>query len=261
MSNVVIHHGNCLDVLPSLEDQSVDVVITSPPYNIGIKYNSYKDSLPHGEYLSFLRQVFIEIHRVLKNDGSFFLNIGSKPSSAEAEHEVLQVALNLDKQKKLRFHLQNSIIWVKSIAIEDDTRGHYKPINSPYYLNGCYEPVYHLNKSTRASIDKLAIGVPYKDKSCVNRYGKGIDLHDRGNVWFIPYKTTTKAKKHPAGFPITLPEWCIKLHGVKDGLTVLDPFMGTGTTLQACQELKVKGIGIELDLNYFNQARYHLGLC
>jgi site-specific DNA-methyltransferase (adenine-specific) len=104
-------------------------------------------------------------------------------------------------------------------------------------------------------LNRLAIGVPYVDKNNIQRYTKK-DLRCRGNTWFIPYETTQNKKdrpakkQHPAGFPVGLPSNCIKLHGVREDMLVFDPFVGTGTTLSACQELGVNGIGVDLDLAY-----------
>ena len=100
------------------------------------------------------------------------------------------------------------------------------------------------------------MGVPFKDKSNIARWGHKRDRRCAGNVWFIPYDTVrSKAQKydHPAGFPVELPNRCIKLHGVKNA-TVLDPFAGTGTTLVAAEALRCTGIGIELDRHYAEKA-------
>ena len=82
-------------------------------------------------------------------------------------------------------------------------------------------------------------------------------LFRSGNTWFIPYPTVkTKAQKywHPATFPVELPLWCIYLHGGQPA-TVLDPFLGTGTTLVAAHFAGAKGIGIDIDATYIETAR------
>jgi site-specific DNA-methyltransferase (adenine-specific) len=106
-------------------------------------------------------------------------------------------------------------------------------------------------------LDRLAIGVPFKDKSNIARRGHAQDLRCRGNTWFIPYDTVqSRAEKfhHPGTFPVTLPRWCIRLHGQPDA-TVLDPFAGTGTTVVAAALEGARGIGIELDPSYLAIAR------
>ena len=107
---------------------------------------------------------------------------------------------------------------------------------------------------------RLAIGVPFKDKSNIARRGHARDLRCRGNTWFIPYDTVqSKAAKfhHPSTFPVALPRWCIRLHG-RDDASVLDPFMGTGTTLVAAELEGASGIGIEMDADYVDIARRRL---
>jgi site-specific DNA-methyltransferase (adenine-specific) len=109
-------------------------------------------------------------------------------------------------------------------------------------------------------LDRLAAGVPYKDKSNITRRGHSQDRRCRGDAWFIPYETVRgRAEKfdHPGTFPVALPEQCILLHG-RSNAVVLDPFMGTGTTLLAAQKLGCQGTGIELDPQYVAVARARL---
>jgi site-specific DNA-methyltransferase (adenine-specific) len=106
-------------------------------------------------------------------------------------------------------------------------------------------------------IDRLAIGVPFADKSNINRRQHPRDRRCGTNVWFIPYETVqSRAEKfdHPAGFPLELPLRCINLHGLRAGLFVVDPFLGAGTTLVAAQALGCPSIGIEIDRKYVEVA-------
>lgn len=237
--------GECERRLRELPYKSIDIVITSPPYNIGVDYGeTYDDSKEEDRYLAEMWMVFGKIWDVLKDDGSFFLNIGAKVSNKELEVKLLSQAIE-------HFHIQNHLVWVKSIALNGDALGHYKPVNSLRYLNNCHEAVYHLTKTKNVTLDRLALGVPYKDKSSVARYGGGKDLRCRGNTWFIPYETVQAGKKHPAAFPLKLPEYCIKLHGYTEDTVVLDPYVGSGTTLHACKNLGIKrALGIEINPEY-----------
>ena len=124
-----------------------------------------------------------------------------------------------------------------------------------------HETILHLTKHGDVPLDKLAIGLPYADKSNIARRRHAEDKRDCGNVWWMPYETVQrKAEKfdHPAGFPVELPIRCIKLHGIRERLVVLDPFMGAGTTLVAAQRLGCQGIGIEIDPKYCEAARDRL---
>jgi site-specific DNA-methyltransferase (adenine-specific) len=168
------------------------------------------------------------------------------------------------------FVLQNSIHWVKSITIEDrngdvSSHGHFKPISSKRFLNDCHEYIFHFTKTGRVEIDRLAVGVPYQDKSNIARWShtRGSDVRCRGNTWFIPYETIqnrAKERPHPATFPVQLAEWCIKLHGVARVEAMLDPFLGIGNSAVAAQRRGVKNfIGFEIDEEYLAEAKRRLG--
>lgn len=237
--------GDCLAVLRTMEPASVDAIVTSPPYNIGVAYKSYDDNRPRKAYLSWLRRVSKQLSRVLKADGSFFLNAGS--TSVDP-----WVAMDVAGAFRDEFILQNNIAWVKSISLSDQSFGHFKPINSRRFLNQNHESLFHFTKSGAVPLDRLSVGVPFKDKSNIARWGHAVDKRCAGNVWFVPYKTVqSKAEKfdHPAGFPVGLPERCMLLHG-KEDMLVLDPFAGAGATLVAAERLGHRGIGIEIDPHY-----------
>lgn len=251
---------DCIAGLNSLDEKSVDVVVTSPPYNIGVCYNSYHDKMPRVKYLAWMQNVGRAIKRALADDGSLFLNIGNRPKDQWIAWDVA-TALRRD------FVLQNVIAWVKSIAIAkadagnypaitgDIAVGHFKPVVSDRFLNDCYEYVFHFTKAGDARLDKLATGIPYQDKTNIGRWKRaGQDLRDRGNTWFIPYQTiqSKKDRPHPATFPARLPEMCIKLHG--HARLVADPFAGIGSTALAAKKLGISSVGFEIDRDYIDTA-------
>ena len=260
-----IKHGDCIDGMKQLDSHSVDVVVTSPPYNIGIKYGAYQDKKTHQEYLDWCEGWAIEIARVLKSDGSFFLNLGNSSGNPIFAFDVATHLCGGDL-----FHLQNTIHWIKSISIDraDDTQsvGHFKPINSQRFLNDCHEYVFHFTPNGNTKLDRLAVGVPYADKSNIERWShtKGKDRRCRGNTWFIPYKTIhqrAKQRPHPATFPTELASKCIRLHGKKNAV-VMDPFLGIGHSAFAakeCSDLASKFIGFDVDEEYLKVACELLG--
>ena len=136
--------------------------------------------------------------------------------------------------------------------------GHFKPINSPRYLNDCHEYIFHLTKSGSVPRERLASGGEYQDKSNVTRWkSSGSDRRCRGNTWFVPYKTIKnrdKQRPHPATFPVKIPKMCLQLHGVERTQLILDPFMGIGNTAIACVDLGLDCIGFEIDADYCAQA-------
>ncbi|HUK93232.1 MAG TPA: site-specific DNA-methyltransferase [Methanomicrobiales archaeon] len=251
-----IHRIDCLEGLRALGPGVVDVVVTSPPYNIGIGYHLYHDRRNREEYLGWLEEV-ARLSRVAMGDrASFFLNVGGTVTDPWIPLDVAAVF-------RKHFVLQNMIHWVKSIAIPRESMGryshiggdiavgHYKPINSRRFHHDCHEFIFHFTKCGDVELEKLVIGVPYQDKSNVARWkGTKGDIRDRGNTWFIPYETIRTARPHPSAYPVGLPEMCIRDHGVERTRLVLDPFMGIGATAVACVRLGVPFVGFEIDPEY-----------
>jgi site-specific DNA-methyltransferase (adenine-specific) len=294
MTKFDLRRQDCITGMSRLADESVDLVVTSPPYNLGISYGKYSDCQDRRSYLGWCGEWAEQIRRDLKSNGSFFLNIGAAPSNPMLPHEIVMTLRDL-------FVLQNTILWIKSLAIEDrctrhsagearrsdrsdaknashptsrsfgaasreaataiSSYGHFKQINSPRFLNDCHEYVFHFTKSGRVELNRLALGVPYQDKSNIARWShtRGKDLRCRGNTWFVPYETIQSREKerpHPATFPVQLAEWCIKLHGASRVRSMLDPFLGIGNSAVAAQRCSVKKcIGFEIDNAYLAEAK------
>ena len=245
-------------------DESVDLVVTSPPYNLGIAYGVYQDSRPLDEYLDWCRIWAAELKRVLKPEGSFFLNIGAAPSNPLLPHQLL-LALTSEL-----FVLQNTFHWIKSITVqprngEAVSVGHFKPINSKRYVNDCHEFLYHFTKTGDVPLDRRAVGVPYADKSNIARWGHtgGKDQRCRGNTWHVPYQTIQRRaaeRPHPATFPVELAAMCIRVTGISpETSTMLEPFLGIGHAGSAAAEAGIRRfIGFEIDDSYFQEAESRL---
>lgn len=245
--------------MADLSPGSVDLIVTSPPYNLGIAYKTYQDSRTPEEYLDWSAEWMKAAGRLLAMDGSFFLNVGGSPSNPLLPHELILRAAQCG------FVLQNTLHWIKSITLDGEgepvSRGHFKPINSKRYLNDCHEYLFHLTKAGEVKLDRLAVGVAYQHKSNIARWGHtgGRDRRCRGNNWFIPYKTIKsrdKQRPHPATFPVQLPAQCIQLHGIEKVNTMLDPFVGIGHSALAAQQAGVpRFIGFDIDATYLETAR------
>jgi site-specific DNA-methyltransferase (adenine-specific) len=259
-------HGDCLTTLSVLPESSVDLVVTSPPYNLGIAYKSFKDTAPREEFLEWCRQWSAALKRVMTDDASFFLNVGAAPANPLLPHQLI---LALTDGPDPLFTLQNTFHWIKSITIETRSNeqisaGHFKPINSKRYVNDCHEYVFHLTKTGGVELNRRAAGVPYVHKSNIARWGHtgGEDLRCRGNTWFIPYETINsrdKDRPHPATFPVALVEQCIRIHGKGPATRLLDPFLGIGSSaIAAHRQQLVDFIGIELDAHYLDAAKERL---
>ena len=221
--------------LSKLEGESVDLIITSPPYKTK---DGYTEQL--------MRQVFNGCYDVLKTGGLFFLNFGHLSEDKFRPFNVCQFAIDSG------FDLNDTIVWIKN---------HFTPLRGPKRLNNLTEFIFLLYKGeAMPDMDRLAIGVPYKDVSNAKRYNNGINLRCPGNAWNIDYETirSREAKLHPDRFPAELPIRCIKLAGLKPGSIVLDPFMGSGTTGIAAKNLGMDFIGIEISDKYFEIANRRL---
>jgi site-specific DNA-methyltransferase (adenine-specific) len=255
--------ADCLDVFRQQPPQSVDVVVTSPPYNLGIDYSQYEDTMSRADYLEWTRSWVAAAARVLAPNGSLFLNVGAKPKDPWTALDVAHAVRN-------HLQLQNIIHWVKSIAIDRESAGaaagltkdlaigHYKPINSDRFLNDCHEFIFHFTPKGSTALDRLALGVAYQDQSNITRWrGAAEGIRCRGNTWFIPYETIQRRDRdrpHPATFPSRLPEQCLRLHGVSRIRVAMDPFTGLGSTAIACARLGIDFIGAEIDEAYLTEA-------
>jgi site-specific DNA-methyltransferase (adenine-specific) len=288
MQTNIIHLQDCVEGMLALPANSVDIVTTSPPYNLGIDYGTYEDNKPRQEYLEWLDKVFAAVKHCLKDDGHFWLNMGYSNIDPWVGMDVGNIA-------RRHFILQNNFIWVKSIAIDDVTSGHFKPINSNRFSNPTWEHLFHFTKTGAVVCDKLAVGVPYMwdcniDTSgrvrgrLAKKYGfKDIkdfnknadvdtktkfeeelatklenkaprpDTRCKGNSWFVPYDTIANREKHrgshPATYPVALIEQCIKFSGLKSGVLV-DPFMGSGTSAVAAVKCGLDYVGFDIDADY-----------
>ncbi len=262
-SRLTFYLADCLDVLQTLPPGSASVIVTSPPYNLGVRYRSYDDTLPRSEYLEWTDAWIAAAGSVLAPDGALFLNVGAKPSDPWTAIDIAQTA-------RAHFVLQNTIHWIKSIAIEKEAAGlaaaldrdlavgHYKPINSERFVNDCHEFVFHFTRSGNVPLDRRAVGVPYQDASNIGRWRTGGgNRRCRGNTWFIPYETIQsrdKERPHPATFPAKLAEYCLRLHGLDRARLMIDPFLGLGSSAVAAARLGTDFIGIELDEYYLREA-------
>ena len=295
--DVTIVNEDCRSWMQLQRKGSVRCVVTSPPYNLGVAYESYEDRRPREDYLAWLAGVFQDIRCVLHDDGHFFLNVGYSNTDPWLDFDVAAVA-------RKYFVLQNRITWVKSISIGEETHGHFKPVNSPRFVNPTNELVFHFTKTGDMRVDRRAIGVPYKWKSNLNkrsrvrgrlakafgfkgwrdfdahaaetdrsrldaaladrlgRIGDIQDLRCRGNTWFVPYDTIRDREldrgSHPATFPVGLPEMCIRFSGTSRRSLVYDPFVGSGTTMIAARVLGMRGVGTEIDTGYVAYATARL---
>jgi adenine-specific DNA-methyltransferase len=237
---VDIKFGDCRDILKNIPDNTVKLVITSPPYNIGKPYGKYKDKISIEDWESLINDVTKEIYRVLTPDGSFFLNLSQIPYGKDKEILPLQyIGYNILKNNN--FKIRNIITWTFNNMQNCTNR-----------LSGRYENIIWGVKDLNNYVFNLdEIRVPYittNDKRLEG--GKGRNPTD---VWYFNRVNNVTKKKlnitHPTVYPEDMIKRIIKMSSNK-GDIVLDPFLGSGTTIVAALKLERKAIGIEIDENY-----------
>ena len=225
-----------------LKENSVDLIITSPPYNVDISYNSYDDEISYEDYLNFTQAWLAKAIKLAKEDGRFCLNIPLDKNKG-GQQSVYADITTIAKEIGWKYH--STIIWNEQNISRRTAWGSWLSARAPYVI---------------APVE--AIVVLYKKHWKKNSEENKSDISKKefiewtNGVWNF----TGESKKrvgHPAPFPVELPKRCIKLFSFV-GDTILDPFLGSGTTLIACVETARKGIGIEIDLNYCELAKQRL---
>ena len=254
--------GDSKNVLSNIEDNSIDLVVTSPPYADRRK-NTYGGVKPE-KYVEWFLPISKELLRVLKPTGTFILNIKEKAEKGERHTYVLELILALREQGWL---WTEEFIWHKKNSY---------PGKWPNRFRDSWERCLQFNKSKQFDMYQEAVMVPVgdwannrlkklskTDKTRDNSkngsgFGKNIsnwlgrDLVYPNNV--LSFATVCQNKNHSATFPEELPEWFIKLFTQKGG-TVLDPFAGSGTTLFVAKRMDRNSIGIEIVPEYVDMIK------
>lgn len=149
--NYELHNMDCLEWMATQSEKSIPLIISSPPYNLKIKYGKYKDDKPRDGYLKWMGDISKAMKRILCDDGHIFLNVGSTNKDPWVYMDVAQVF-------RKDFVLQNDITWVKHIKINDQSHGIYKPIGGKRFISPTNEKIFHFTKNGEAPLDRLAVG-------------------------------------------------------------------------------------------------------
>ena len=239
-SKIKLYHGDCLEVMKEIPDKSVDCIITSPPYWKGFEYEAYFNS--YKQYLDWCKLWLKRGKRVLKDNGTFYLNVINDSEITIRAFELMEIAT-----RELMYKLHDTIIWY---------RYNQQPANTNRQLTNQCEYIFMLrHTSANIELDK---------ESAYNQNPLMFETKNVGNVWKIAFNSgkektdfgrkETKSKWGHSGFPVQLPETCLLL-STKECDTVLDMFMGSGTTGVACVKHNRKFIGIDLDENAYKIAK------
>lgn len=261
----VLLRGDCGEDLTQLPDSSIALVVTSPPYADSRK--AVYGGVHPDDYVEWFAPIAKQLLRVLKEDGSFILNIKEKVVDGERHTYVLELILAL---RKMGWKWTEEYIWHKRNCA---------PGKWPNRFRDSWERCLHFSKSKQFVMNQDAVMVPtgdwaksrlknlsetdqIRDPSRVGSgFGKNVsnwvgrDKAYPTNVLHLP--TECNNKSHAAAFPSALPSWFIELFS-NEGDLVLDPFAGSGTTLLAARALNRSFCGIELKDEYFELAQSNL---
>ena len=244
-NNILLNHEKVKiikeDVLLTDEvpNESIDLIVTSPPYNVDIKYNSHNDQITYEKYLEFSHKWLSRCFEWLKNDGRLCLNIPldkNKGGQKSVGADITKIA------KDIGWKYHSTIIWNEGNISRRTAWGSFMSASAPYVI---------------APVELIL--VLYKDSWKKNGGSRKNDITKQefmdwtNGVWTFNGQSKKGAGGHPAPFPIELPRRCIKLFSFV-GDTVLDPFLGSGSTLIASYLHGRKGIGIDIDEKYCNIA-------
>ena len=225
-----------------ISNKSIDLIVTSPPYNVDIEYSSHNNKLSYRDYLNFSKNWLSRCFEWLKDDGRFCLNIPldkNKGGQQSVGADLTTIA------KEIGFKYHSTIVWNEGNISRRTAWGSWLSASAPYVI-APVELIVILYKKTW----KKTSGSRESDIT------KEEFMKWTNGLWTFSGESKKKIG-HPAPFPIELPRRCIKLFSFL-GDTVLDPFMGSGSTLIAAYLNRRKGIGVEIDKNYCELAKQRL---
>jgi len=243
MNDTKIILGKCEDVIPTLEDNSIDLVITSPPYNVDLgnnkfnknPYDLYNDNKDYFEYINWLKDIFQKLYVKMKRGSRCVINVGDPHNGKILSH----VDISHFMVRELKYLSMANIIWEKSQISNRLSWGSWCSASSPSFPKS-FEYIMIFAKETLKLEEKGETDLlPEEFKKWAI------------SMWKIAPDTKMKELKHPATFPVALPYRLIKMLSWKNA-TVLDPFNGAGTTGVACKKLGRKYIGIEISQDYID---------
>ncbi len=260
--NTDLFLGDCEKILKKIPDNSVDLIITSPPYADQRK-GTY-GGIDHEEYVEWFLPITKELLRVLKPTGTFILNIKEKVVNGERSTYVMELIIEMRKQG---WFWTEEFIWHKKNCY---------PGKWPNRFRDAWERLLQFNKERKFTMYQENVMVPMGDwaKSRLKKLSETDKQRDNSKVgsgfgknisnWLTRDKayptnvlhlaTECSNKSHSAAFPEELPEWFIKLF-TKEKDVVLDPFMGSGTSIIVSQRMRRNSIGIDIVPEYYHMVK------
>lgn len=235
-NSIRVYNDDILNV-DSIARESIDLIVTSPPYDVDVKYGSYDDNIPYSEYLRFTRRWLAKCRDLSRPDGRLCLNVPLDKNKG-GQQSVCADITTVAKDVGWKYH--STIVWNEQNISRRTAWGSWLSASAPYVI---------------APVEVII--VLYKQMWEKMRKGRSDITRDEfiqwtNGVWSFSGESGSRVG-HPAPFPVELPRRCIKLFSYV-GDSVLDPFLGSGSTLLACLETGRVGIGVEIDPNYCELA-------
>ena len=234
--------GDCIEVIKTFPDESIDLVVTSPPYNVSKDYGKYKDNRDYESYLDWLDVVWDECYRILRTGGRICINLNNT-----GRNPVYPTACDVVVRIRKKWFLMGFIVWDKQTCLSNTAWGSWLRPSAPS-LRGRQEYIIVAGKGGKFFKKQNVVVDKNWDKKDFLKYTL--------EIWsFSP--ETRKQYKNPCPFPEELPKRCIKLFTYLNDI-ILDPFVGSGTTCVVAQKLGRRWIGIDISSEYCNIARQRL---
>ena len=235
--------GDCIEVMGFIPDNSIDLIVGSPPYNVNLKYDNSSDDLSEIEYIGFIKKILSESERILVSGGRIALIVGNaanKTKRRDFQHFGCKL---LSLYSNNNISPLGLICWNKSITGNSTAWGSWMSPSAPS-LRSVWESIVIGQKSGKFKI---------KNKIDITREEF---LKWTCDLWNISPSRKPKVL-HPASFPLEIPYRLIKLYTSQNDI-ILDPFIGSGTTAIACKDLNRNYIGIDISSKYVEMSKQRL---
>ncbi len=251
-----IFEGNCCDILPQIPDESVQLTVTSTPYNIGKNYGDYDDSKPIDQWKMMMETVMEELFRITKPDGKVCINVGFSTGKTDEEGRFYRIPLNkyiIDMALDVGFDMFDEYLWIKNSFASHGGGALFGSYPYPTNFMANQQHEYILVFRKWVSDDYYSKReIPKKSVKEESKLSKEEWKEYTRSIWEIePVKPKSLGVDHTAMFPVEVPKRLIKLYSFV-GDTVIDPFIGTGTTALAAKNNDRKYIGIEQNSDFID---------